>query len=38
MVTLTRPEGSHPEDFHLSRRGVAAVFFAGLRFVVALAI
>ena len=29
MVTLTRPEGSHPEDFHLSRRGVAAVFFAG---------
>ena len=29
MVTLTRPEGSAPEDFHLSRRGVAGVFFAG---------
>ncbi len=29
MVTLTRPEGSEPQDFHLSRRGVAAVFFAG---------
>ena len=29
MVSLTRPEGSQPEDFHLSRRGVAAVFFAG---------
>jgi carboxymethylenebutenolidase len=29
MVTLTRPEGSRAEDFHLSRRGVAAVFFAG---------
>ena len=29
MVSLTRPEGSQPEDFNLSRRGVAAVFFAG---------
>jgi carboxymethylenebutenolidase len=29
MVTLTRPEGSLPEDFHLSRRGVAAAFFSG---------
>jgi carboxymethylenebutenolidase len=29
MVTLTRPEGSEPEDFHLSRRSLAAVFFAG---------
>ena len=29
MQTLTRPEGSQPGDFHLSRRGVAAVFFAG---------
>ena len=29
MVTLTRPEGSAPEDFHLSRRGVATLFFAG---------
>jgi carboxymethylenebutenolidase len=29
MVTLTRPEGAAPQDFHLSRRGVAGVFFAG---------
>ena len=29
MVMLTRPEGSSPEDFHLSRRGVAGLFFAG---------
>ena len=29
MVTLTRPEGSSAEDFHLSRRGLASVFFAG---------
>ena len=29
MVTLTRPDGFEPEDFHLSRRGLAAVFFAG---------
>ena len=26
---LTRPEGSRPEDFHLSRRGVASLLFAG---------
>jgi len=29
MVTLTRPEGTAPEDFHLSRRAVAGVFFVG---------
>ena len=29
MATLTRPEGAEPADFHLSRRGVAGVFFAG---------
>lgn len=29
MVALTRPEGSEPQDFHLSRRGVASLFFAG---------
>lgn len=30
MINLTRPEGSRPEDFHLSRRGLAAaVFFSG---------
>ena len=29
MVTLTRPEGSRTEDFHLTRRGVASVFFTG---------
>jgi len=30
MLTLTRPEGSPPEDFHLSRRGLAGmVMFAG---------
>jgi carboxymethylenebutenolidase len=29
MVTLTRPEGSSPRDFHLTRRGVAATFFTG---------
>jgi carboxymethylenebutenolidase len=29
MVTLTRPEGSRPQDFHLSRRGFASLFFAG---------
>jgi len=27
--SLTRPEGSQPDDFRLSRRGVAAVFFSG---------
>jgi carboxymethylenebutenolidase len=30
MLTLTRPDGSSPEDFHLSRRGLAGlVMFAG---------
>jgi carboxymethylenebutenolidase len=30
MLNLTRPEGSAPEDFHLSRRGLAGVaMFAG---------
>ncbi|HEY2660312.1 MAG TPA: dienelactone hydrolase family protein [Caulobacteraceae bacterium] len=30
MIRLTRPEGSRPEDFNLSRRGLAAaVFFSG---------
>lgn len=29
MVFLNRPEGPLPEDFHLSRRGIAGVFFAG---------
>jgi carboxymethylenebutenolidase len=29
MVHLTRPEGSQPQDFNVSRRGVAAVMFAG---------
>lgn len=27
--TLTRPEGAEPSDFHLSRRGIAGLFFAG---------
>lgn len=27
--TLTRPEGSEPQDFHLTRRGAASLFFAG---------
>ncbi len=26
---LTRPEGSSPEDFHVSRRGIAGLFFFG---------
>ncbi|ESQ80865.1 dienelactone hydrolase family protein [Asticcacaulis sp. YBE204] len=26
---LTRPEGNEPQDFHLSRRGIAGLFFAG---------
>ena len=26
---LTRPEGAMPEDFHLSRRGIAGLFFFG---------
>ena len=29
MSMLTRPEGHAPEDLHLTRRGVAAVFFTG---------
>jgi carboxymethylenebutenolidase len=29
MITLTRADGSRPEDFSLSRRGLAAVFFSG---------
>jgi carboxymethylenebutenolidase len=29
MVTLKRPDGNLPEDFHLSRRGVATAIFAG---------
>lgn len=29
MTLLTRPEGVLPEDLHLTRRGVAASFFAG---------
>ncbi len=29
MVHLTRPEGSEPEDFHLTRRGLAGLLFAG---------
>ena len=29
MIRLTRPEGSLPQDFHLSRRGLASLLFAG---------
>ncbi|WP_405041518.1 dienelactone hydrolase family protein [Phenylobacterium sp.] len=29
MLTPTRPEGSEPQDFHLSRRGLAAAVLAG---------
>ena len=29
MPTLTRPEGSEPRDFDLSRRALPALFFAG---------
>ena len=29
MTMLTRPEGLAPEDLHLTRRGVAAMFFSG---------
>jgi carboxymethylenebutenolidase len=29
MTILTRPEGTLPADLHLSRRGVASLFFAG---------
>jgi len=29
MLNLTRPEGSQPQDFHLSRRGLAGAMFGG---------
>lgn len=29
MITLKRPDGNRPEDFQLSRRGVAGAIFAG---------
>ncbi len=29
MLTLHRPDGNRPEDFHLSRRGLGAVIFGG---------
>jgi carboxymethylenebutenolidase len=29
MHDLTRPEGSEPQDFHLSRRSLASMFFVG---------
>jgi carboxymethylenebutenolidase len=29
MLTLKRPDGDLPEDFHLSRRGLAGAIFAG---------
>jgi len=29
MLNLTRPEGSEPQDFHVSRRAVAGLFFTG---------
>jgi carboxymethylenebutenolidase len=29
MPTLTRPEGSEPRDFNLSRRALPGLFFAG---------
>src|SRR3954471_9660034 len=29
MDNLTRPEGSEPEDFHITRRGAVSMFFAG---------
>lgn len=29
MPTLTRPEGSEPQDLHLTRRAAATMFFAG---------
>ncbi|MGZ3305204.1 MAG: dienelactone hydrolase family protein [Asticcacaulis sp.] len=28
-LNLTRPEGAEPEDFHVSRRGIAGLFFFG---------
>ena len=29
MLDLTRPDGSQPEDFHLTRRAATGMFFAG---------
>ena len=29
MLNLTRPEGSRPEDFHVTRRAAVSMFFAG---------
>jgi carboxymethylenebutenolidase len=29
MLNLTRPDGSEPEDFHVSRRAAVGMFFAG---------
>src|SRR5580692_8218217 len=29
MVTLTRPEGADARDLHMTRRGIAGLFFAG---------
>ncbi len=29
MLNLTRPEGSEPQDLHLTRRAAASLFFAG---------
>lgn len=29
MLNLTRPEGSEPQDFHLTRRTAVSMFFAG---------
>ncbi|MBA3898338.1 MAG: dienelactone hydrolase family protein [Sphingomonadaceae bacterium] len=29
MENLTRPDGSHPQDFHLTRRAATGMFFAG---------
>ena len=29
MVTLTRPEGAEPQDFHLSRRKLGLAVLAG---------
>lgn len=29
MISLTRPDGHDPADLHMTRRGVAAVFFSG---------
>ena len=29
ITSLTRPEGSHPDDFKVSRRGIAGLMFSG---------